>query len=326
MIQTIMVDSGKSITKAITQLHHQFYKLQFRTKVQESQNLGVDLSPNNYWVEYEGTQYLIGDMVSEGKTDSDLTKTNISHRLSIYLAIVLFLEKAEIDFTGIPLVNLGVNTPTTVYKNLNLKEEYRNFLLNDHRPIALRVNGKAMMFKIQELIALPEGMGSVFTKMNDFRNQRLMVWDIGSLNVNIGVYENLIPKLDSMLISHHGVNLLRANLQQALSTRYGVTVTTEDAEKILSDGVLYLNGRIMEESRGIIEQLKTLHVKEIINFVKASGLTFNITILSACGGGSILLRNAIQNEFPHVLIDENGIYANAFSMWKIMEAKGFVQP
>lgn len=206
MIHSIVVDSGKSITKGITHIDHQFQKVHFRTKVQDIQNFGVDISPNNYLVEYEGKGYLIGDMVSEGKANVNLSKTSLEHRLSTYLAIVLFLEKAGVESTGIPIVNLGVNTPTTVYKNLQLKEGYRQYLLNDHHPIALRVNGKAMMFKIQELLAIPEGMGSVFTRLNDFRNQRVMVWDIGSLNVNIAVYENLVPKLDAMLISHHGCN------------------------------------------------------------------------------------------------------------------------
>ena len=324
MIYTIVADSGKSISKGITKLNHQFHKINFRTKVQEIQNLGVDIAPNNYLVEYEGNKYLIGDMVGENKTDVDLTKTSMVHRLSVYLIIALFLEKAGTESTGIPIVNLGVNTPTTVYKNLHLKEEYREYLLNDHHPVALRYNGKAMMFKINELIALPEGMGSVFSRINDFRDQRIMVWDIGSLNVNVAIFENLVPKLDSMLISHHGMNLLRSNLQQALSSQFGATITIEDAERVLRDGVLYLNGVVMEESRGIIEELKVSHLKEIINFVKASGLSFNNALLSVCGGGSILLRNTILKEFPHAMIDENGIYANALSYFTIMEGKGLV--
>lgn len=322
---TIAVDSGKHSTKSASYINSTLQKVRFRTKVkQDVGDLGVEIAPNNYLVEIEGTSYLVGDMLGENQTNFDISKHSTAHLVCIYLSITKFIEKAGLINVGIPTIRLAVNVPLSLYKNNQLKTEFERFILNNQKPVSLRVNGKAFIFRIQSVLLLPEGLGTIYAKTTDYRNKRITVFDIGSLNVNFCEFQSLVPKLDSMFISNQGVNILRSKMAEELTTRYGISISAEDAEQILKDKYLYLNGVKQEDSKTFIEKLIATHIDEISNFAKSKGLTFNNTSLLFCGGGSILFKEAILREFPTAILDTEGIYANLISYLKVLEAKGLV--
>ncbi|MEK4221502.1 ParM/StbA family protein [Bacillus sp. FSL W8-0116] len=321
----IAVDSGKHTTKSVCSINGTLHKIQFRTKIQEIQNLGIDITANSYIIEFEGNTYLIGDMVAENKTSYDITKHSMEHLLCIYLAITKFIEKANTKNIGIPNIRLAVNVPLNIYKNAILKDDYEQFIQNQQRAISLRVNGRAFIFRIEKVILLPEGTGPIYTRIGDFKTKRSLIVDIGGLNVNYCSFNGLVPLLDTMVISNSGINILRSKIAEKLTSRYGISVSDEDVEQILKDGCyLYANGTKQEDSKEIIEGLITAHVTELLNYAKSRGLSFNNTTVVFCGGGSLLLKEEIIKQYPSAIIEQDGQFSNVLSFYKILEVKKLV--
>lgn len=323
---SVVCDSGKYFSKLISFKDSGFIKQKFRTLVQDGSSFsGVEVSGDSYRIEFEGKEFIVGSMCSEMATDFSITKHTIEHRISIYLSVALMLDKLGVERVGIPLVNLGINVPLNIYRNAELKERYRDYILNEGgKPICIRVNNVAWVFRINPdgLMLFPEAIGPVYANLDKFRDAIVTVIDIGSLNASFCVFERLVPKLQSMVISDRGTNLLRGRLQESLQTKFGSSISVDEAENVLHEGVYSQDGAIMPESRQIISDLKRSHVKSIANFAKSHALSLNTPVF--CGGGAILLKSEILQQYPHAVVDDNGIYANAVSYWRLMEARGMV--
>jgi len=317
----IAIDSGKHSTKAIMKDEEGLQRGKFRTLVEEVENFGADMSPNTDHVEFQGKTYLIGEMLDESKMDYRLTKHNQTHQICIYLAIAKLLQKSKrsIAFANI---NLAINIPLSLYKNERQKTAYQEFIQNGGEPICLKVNGKAFVFRINQIYVLPEGIGPVYSEINEFRHKRSLVIDIGSLNVNFQEFTNLIPLFQQMVTGDLGINLLRSKISDALTSRYGTTVSDLDVERLLrGDKYLYLNGEKQEDSKEIVEKHIGSHVKEIFNHARSRKISFNNMEVHFVGGGSLLLRDDIQKEYPAAIIHSDAVYANVLSFLKILEAK-----
>ena len=318
----IAVDCGKHTTKALCKLNGGMNTIKFRSKVQEVNDFGGDVNYNNYLIT-EGTKsYLVGDMVSEHTINYSLSKQTDSFKHCIYLSICLLLNKLNFPIQGIANINLAVNMPLTLYKNESHKNNLKTFICNDDKVIHLTVNHKTYQFKIKNLLILPEALGPIYTKMNDYRNKRITVIDIGSLNVSYTNYVNLTPQLDSMISSNNGTNILRAKISETLSSKYNTQVCDADVEYLLKqDKFFYIDGLKQLDSKCLIEQLISNHVQNIFNFAKSRGYTFNNTDLVFCGGGALLLKESILQVYPMAIIDEDAQFTNVRSFYKILDVK-----
>jgi plasmid segregation protein ParM len=320
----VAIDSGKHTTKSVSNINGTLHKIQFRTKVMEVENLGVDIMPNNHILEFEGKTYLIGDMVAENRTDYEISKQTIDHLLCTYLAITKLIEKADAQNNGILSINLAINVPLNIYKNAHLKEEMELFILNQQRAVTLRVNGKAFIFRVQKVVLLPEGTGPIYTRIGDFKTRRSLIVDIGGLNANFCSFNGLVPLVDSMVISNSGINILRSKIAENMTTKYGISVTDEDVEQILKEGCLYIKGIKQDESKKIIENLIKVHVSELFNYAKSRGISFNNTTVVFCGGGALLLKEEILKQYPQSIIEQDSQLSNVMSYYKVLEVKKLV--
>ncbi|MGG0936968.1 ParM/StbA family protein [Brevibacillus centrosporus] len=319
----IAVDSGKFATKAQMRDKDSLLRVKFRTKVQKiSTGLGQEIftSGNTYRVEYNGKQYLLGDMVSEEKSSYHLSKNSQEHIISIYVAICQLLSKSTHPI-GFASVHLACNVPINIYKSEEQKLAYQDAIRNNGQPISISVNGKAFTFRIQEIVLLPEALGPLFERTAEYRTKRATIFDIGGLNTSILEANQLIPQFDQMTSSNHGINMLRSKIADFFSSKYGMTITENDAEQILRDKCLILNGKKQEESSEIIETMFSEHVRSIMNFVFSRNMTFTNSMLVFIGGGSLLLSDHIQQQFPSAMICEDPVFGNVRSYLKIGEAK-----
>ena len=317
----IAIDSGKHSTNAIMKDEEGVQRVKFRTLVEEVEDFGADMSPNTDLVEFQGkSSFLVGEMLDESKMDYRLTKQNQTHQICIYLAITKLLQKSKrsIAFANICL---AINIPLSLYKNERQKQAYQDFIQNGGEPICLKVNGKAFVFRINQIFVLPEGIGPVYSEINEFRHKRSVVIDIGSLNVNFQEFTNLIPSFQQMVTADLGVNLLRSRIADMLSSKYGTTISDNDVERLFRDKYLFLNGVKQEDSKEIIDGLIANHVKEIFNHARSRKISFNNTEVHFVGGGSLLLRDFILDEYPSSIIHTDAQFANTLSFLKILEAK-----
>lgn len=315
----IAIDTGKHSTKVLTKINKNIEKDSFRTKVQEVSNLGVEVTKGSYYVEYEDKSYLIGDMLSEDKCDYSISKSSLNHQLCIYLGIAKMIDKTGVMSFGVPNVYLSLNVPLNIYKNNTLKQEYHDLIRKNGEIITLKVNNKPYVFKINIVLTLPEATGSVYSQTAKFRNQKATIIDIGSLNTSYCTFNALVPLLESMIIANSGINVLRSHIAEELTTFSGTLVSNDDTEQILKEGYLYVEGVKIKESKTIVENMIRSHVAEIFNYAKSRNVSFNNTTLIFTGGGSILLKKYILEEYPNATFEDDPQYANAISYYTVLE-------
>ncbi len=317
----IAIDTGKHSTKSISKINGVIGKDIFRTKVQQINNLGVELTNNSYNVEFGGKSYLIGEMLSEDKCDYTISKSSINHQLCVYLSICKMIDKSNVMDFGVPNVYLSLNVPINIYKNNTLKQEYQNFIQKNGGLITIKVNGRSFAFKINLVLALPEATASIYSNIDYFRNKKATIIDCGSLNTSYCTFNKLVPLLESMVIANSGINVLRSTIAEALTTSSGILVSNDDTEQILQDGYLFIDGVKIIESKAIIENLIRNHVLEIFNYAKSRNISFNNTELIFTGGGTLLLKKYILEIYPDATFEIDPQYANVLSYFTILEIK-----
>lgn len=317
----ISIDTGKNSTKVVSKINNKIEQVLFRTKVQQVDNLGVELTQNSYYLEYAKKSYLIGDMLSEDKCDYNISKSSISHQLCVYLGICKIIEKTDIMKFGVPNVHLALNVPINIYKNNVLKLDYQKLIQKNGEIITLNVNNKVFIFKISSVTLLPEATASVYSNTPYFRSRKATIIDCGSLNTSYCSFNNLVPQLESMIIANSGINVLRSKIAEELTTFSGSLVSNDDTEEVLKDSYLYIDGVKIEESKKIVEDLIRKHVAEIFNYAKSRNLSFNNTTLIFTGGGSIMLKKYILEIYPNATFEEDPQFANAISYYSVLEIK-----
>mgnify|MGYP001613230358 CR=1 FL=1 len=317
----ISIDTGKHSTKFITKIDGVLVKDIFRTKVQEIDNLGIELTKNSYIIEFSGKSYLIGDMLGEDKCDYNVSKTSIYHQLCVYLSVCKILNETNAMSFGVPNVYLALNVPLNVYKNKILKEEYRQLIQREGKVIPIKVNGRSFVFKINLVLPLPEATASVYSNISNFRDKKATIIDCGSLNTSYCTFNSLVPLLESMVIANSGINVLRSKIAERLTTFCGTLISNDDTEEILKDGYLYVDGTMVKESKKIVEDLIKEHVYEIFNYAKSRSVSFNNTTLIFTGGGSILLQKYILEIYPNAIFEKDPQFANALSYLTVLKIK-----
>jgi len=318
----VAVDSGKGFSKFLVRdINTREHKHSvFPTKVQKASNNGWDLSSNSFTVEYRKETYMIGDAITDNLVNADLTKTTKEHLLCIYLSIANAIKVSNIKKAGIYNVNLAVNTPLTIFKNKKLKQEYEDYIRQEGKVIQLTVNGELYHFKIKNIFPLQEGLGSLFIRQNDFRDKNVIQIDIGTLNVSVSSFNNLIPNFDSNFSNNFGTNSLYSKLRERLSTDYGVTIHYKDIEQIVKDRVLVVAGEKMADSTVVIKELMKNHAQQISASLK-SEVSLNNTEIVFIGGGSLLLKEQLQELFPFATFEPDPQFSTLKTFYQIMETK-----
>ncbi|USK60395.1 ParM/StbA family protein [Peribacillus asahii] len=316
----IAIDSGKYATKALMEYKGKTYILMFRTKMQEVTDLGIDIQPNSYKVEYDKKEYLIGDMVSENLSDYNLNKESLIHKLSIYTAVVELMKQANVYFHNVQL-HLAVNVPISVYKNKTLKDSFKDYIENKNKSIYIRINDKAHIFNLNGITICFEGMGLVYTNTHEYSKHSSAVIDIGGLNTTYCVFNGIQPEFNSMTVSHFGINTLKSKLEQELVQTFNLNISANDLEQIIKNGYFSHMGKINEKSQEVIQKVKKNHLDYILNYAKQHDYTFNQDKIFFTGGGTLLLQEEIQNAFPNATTVINPQFSNVKSFLEIIKVK-----
>lgn len=316
----IAIDSGKYATKGLIEYRGKTSSIMFRTKSQEVHDVGIDIQPNSFKIDFENKQYLLGNMVSESQSNFDLSKETMVHKLAIYTAICELMTKEKLYFHNIDL-HIAINVPISVYKSKQAKDSFKNFVENNGKPIFFRLNGKVYNFNLINLTICFEGMGLTYTNFDEYAKKTSAVIDIGGLNTTYCTFDGVHPDFNSMTLSHFGINVLKAKIEQELVQRYNRNVSANDLEQIIQRGYMNYMGKVIEESARVISHIKTQHFENIINYAKQHNYTFNQDIVYFVGGGSILLQKEIKELFPQAIIVVNPQFANVKSFLEILKVK-----
>lgn len=248
-------------------------------------------------LEYEGIKYYL----KEGKLENNYDKANKETN------IILFLYSLAIQRDRYFKVVVGL--PVLAYKNS--KDTFRDKLL-ENKIYNLNLNGKEKTIVIEDIIVFPEGAGAYFNIKNRAKNA--VVIDIGGGTTNIVSFKN--GKLDKCTTIAKGMIELYNRIRDYLNSKYILKLELEDIESILKEG-LKVDGE--EVNWSFIKLIIDNFISDMMNELRNFEIRTSTTYLS--GGGSKLLKAALKNKIPGLLLVEDYLFANAKGFRNVGVAK-----
>jgi hypothetical protein len=308
----IAMDSGKYSTQGVVKLSSGNYKqVIFRTLVTNN-NTGLDPIGKTYKVDIVDKQHLVGE---QGETiNYDISKADDNHVIATYTGITQLLPENE----GLS-IKLIYGCPVSIYKDKNQRELYKSKLIKDS--IKLAVNDINYSFNITKLLLLPEGCGVVFCHRELFDRKRVAVIDLGGLNMNFTIYDNLAPELSSMFTENHGSYAITNDIIRTFNTKYGKAFAQKDAEQILRNGYLQHNGRVDEQSVKLVQDIIDQYIQQIKRFVLQYNNYLETLDVVVTGGTAQLIKDRISKHIPHAYIPKDSQWTNVKGFYFVGERK-----
>lgn len=297
----ITVDAGKYQTKGLMNSSG----IKFRTKIEEVDN-NIQTSGKDHYIKWGSRYYLLGD--GARFIDYDLTKHKLSHKLAIYTACSL-LNK---DSTPISLVVLA---PMSLYTNQQTREEFRLYILDDKK-IEFNLNHQNIQLNISDVTIFAEACGIPFNNISKFKNKTVGLLDIGGLNVNGVVINNMKPVKGTEFTINAGSLIVMEKIRKELNKEIkGANIQEYQMDTILKRGYYSLEPEI---SKKIIQNTLSNHFKEIIQTTKANNWDIKGLDIVVSGGGSLDLgMNNIKTHIPQATLSADPIWDNCIGGSKV---------
>lgn len=312
---SISVDSGKFMTKAVGIYEGSKFVIEpFPTrfyKFLRSESLDA-YGSDNYTVEFEGTGYIIG---SQGNNLSyDLSKSADNHRIATYVAITQILKHFNIQKGA--EVNLVIGCPPAIYRSISARKEARDYIVGNGK-VDIMVDAIGYSFIINNCLVFPEAAGIVYLHPELFRGKRTCVIDIGGLNFNCILFDNLKPDPNVMFTTSLGSYSLETDIGLVLSSKYNTSLSPAEVHAAVMNNGIYFKGKIDPESTEIIKSICKEHINKIMGEVRKN-INYETVELVFIGGSSVLLKDYILEALPYAIVVENAQQANVEGFMKAM--------
>lgn len=304
MRRIIAIDPGKYATKGMTMNGEDRKRIMFRTKMDDTSEEKAG-DNKSCVVKYNGDQVVIGE--SAETIDYDKSKTKKIHKLAAYTAIAKLSNNNE-DIT------LVVGCPLSIFNNVEERESYKEYMKGEGL-INISLDGVKRTFNIVDVIACPESSGIIFKSVNKYKDKLIAVIDIGGLNTNCCIYDELLPVRSTSFTTNLGANILRNDLKQHLNSVFPeANLQDFQMEHIIRDGFIKSN---KEESKEVIKTFLQRHINSVIDEAKRKGWDIRNIDFIFVGGGSKLLENEIKNVIPDAEISETAEWDNVEGFYEI---------
>lgn len=310
MERIIAVDPGKFAIKmaasdepAVLSLRSKLYTL--------NANESFEPQGNSVFVTYEGTNYIIGDQGVA--VDQDFSKETILHKVGLMAALTKFVKDGD-------SVRLILGCPASIYKDKTAREKYRDYM-TDNGVLKFETNTDKYDIQIISTLVLPESSGAPYVYPQYFKDSRVAVVDIGGLNLNFSVYNNLVLELDSMRTVNYGGYMIEDLVKDKFSGRFGVALSQPDYEQVLLNDGLFKNGTVLPESTELLHELLHTFAADISKVVKSFDYDLSLMKVLFIGGSSALLKDNITEFIPHAMIRNDCAHVNVSGFLKVGELK-----
>jgi plasmid segregation protein ParM len=310
MKHLIVVDPGKYALKSIAVIQDRHLSVSFRSKMLEN-TMDIDVHGKSYGVIYEGKKYIIGEQGEE--QNFDVSKTNLLHKLLTYVAITELIPNNSV-------IQLVLTCPVSIYKNKTLKDEYRNYILNDGG-FDINVNNKAYHYEFENILIMPEDYGVVYMYPDYFRKKRTALIGVGGLNMNLEIINDLVPEISSMFTANHGGYELETNIINEFNSQFGVNIDYKNIPYIIKDGGLKIKGEIIPESIEILDNVIKKFITKIIQEIKQNGHNLDMLEVVFVGGTSLFIKVQIKEMIPHATIIDDAQWVAVEGSLKVGEIK-----
>lgn len=327
---TIAVDSGKFLTKAVIMEQGEGVvadTFSIRTKIVETEQTNIK-DDNRFILSYGDTNYLMG--AEDSVFSFDRSKKLDEHRLSTFLAI------SQLAPNGAS-VNLAIGIPLSIYEKQDELLSYQKFMLDIDEnedvefPVTINftVNEVEYEYSIEVLATFAESSGYIMSNLEEHEEDEAVgIVDIGGLNVNAAIYRrtpdgNLsLVRGRSLLTTNNGINRLTSNIKAALESEFNTTIESTLMDDIMLRGYFGIrtNKPVVKKSSEIINKMK----EDYFGYIKADLLANNWDFFNMVpvfvGGGSILLKNAIEKDedLQYSIISENAQWDNVLGFASLL--------
>ncbi len=290
----VVVDSGKESTKSL----QGGKKKQFPTRVARRSDLNQIDSKEAFVVTFEGEAFVVADEVNI-RPELDMSKKTLEHKICIYSAIAKLVPNGSV-------VDLVIGIPVLLFLDQETRLDYENYMSqpSDQDWIELTINGNHHYFKINRVKALPETSGYVFAHYEHYMNDLVGIIDIGGLNINGCIYNQLNPIHKTCFTINRGGHHLRAEIQQRLIQQLNRDIQDFQMKRILEAP------KPSEEPiiREVVDSYMALVLKELRTRnwdISVDGIPVVLT-----GGTSLIVGKYAQRYFPQVTVSKDPIWDN----------------
>ena len=284
--KTVSIDSGKHSFK----MYWGDNRLIFDNKIEEIK----EKSPVYHTiVEFNGKLYSVA---GSGERSWEASKDDELHQVSIYYGLT------RIGMNEDCLLNLVVGTPALKFKNPIAKQSYRDRIYNDGKA-EIVVNGRKHSLLINDVLVLPESSGIIYQIENyaEYSKELIGVVDIGGLNAQGIVYNRTNIIQQTIFTENSGANILEVKVKNALNEG-----TNNNFQLFEISHILEKLDRETEEIQRIVRDVMEEHLNQILETMKANNWNIGHMVIVFTGGGSLLLKDLIQ---------EKGFTVSESSVW-----------
>ena len=305
----IGIDPGKFGIKAVSKANGRWNIFYLRSKFTKNPE-NVIYGENYIIKENNGGTYLFGEGGSDYSLDTD--KESIQHRLGTYISI----NQLAFDTP----VEVVVGCPFSTYKNGDKKEKYRNYI-KSNGIINCEINHIKNQVYINEVVPFPECGGIAYAqKESEFAGTIRGVLDIGGLNINGCLFENLNPVKGSDFTENLGFIILKDKIRSELNKIHPeISLQDYEVSTILKEG-LYIDNKLDKVANSVIQSVIENHFSQIIKVMKKKGWSTRTLKMTVGGGGSLDIGiDTIKKFIPQSKISDDPIWDNAKGNYVVAE-------
>lgn len=333
----LSVDSGKFLTKAVLLEENDEHSkvivdtFSIRTSIEETEETQTPIK-NRAILTLNGVSTLMG--AEDGLVTLERTKKSEEHKRSTYLAMSQLVPNNS-------HINLAIGTPITVHRQAEKLKEYQCFMLNldldlekeIEYPVKIEfeINEVPYTYFINRLVTFAESSGYLIVNEESHEDDDLIgVVDIGGFNVNISIYtkEDLYNPESGWTIDlgsrtttlDKGTHFLYAEIKKELAKEFS-ELPDQIIHLAAQKGVYGKSPEVQERSSKIISRVKEKFLKGIKTDLQKHNWEFEQTSIILVGGGSLLLKEAIENDpdLKHGLVSQNAQWENAIGFAYAMD-------
>ena len=217
---------------------------------------------------------------------------------------------ASIAMCGSNEYYLVVGLPIIQFKEK--KDKLRNMVM-EYNGSEVVYKGCTVNFRIKDVLVCPQGIGALYT-MKNVSDDRIL-FDIGSYTINVALveFENGNPKIRKRDTWYNGVLGLYQNVIDEVNRQFDLTLEASYAEKILSTGVLLIDGNAMDLS--ILKPIISDYLEPIFTKFKLNYEEHKTTTTILIGGGANLLHAPFEKTIKNSMVIPDAQFANVMGYY-----------
>lgn len=272
--RVITTDSGKKFTKGTS---NGINISRFESKLDILDK--ADYSYKNM-IELDDSYYLLGSEASTVSYDS--TKEIMLHKLSVYYNVCQHVREFGEE------VNLVVNMPITHFMDVEQRERFRSFIL-DEQEIDMRIGNKSYYFYIKDVLPIAEGTGIIFSRPELFKDKNVIVCNLGGLNSTcLQVANKKVVRATPPFLTNNGGNILEADIRTELNKNGRYNFQQHEIQYLFKSEKPYIKDVIKYCSEKLLDSVITDMKSRNYNVEGCENVIFE-------GGTSLRLQNVIED-------------------------------